>query len=68
MTRVLTLASYAAIAAALALYELLARRRGGVTFTSFVGALTQCRPTRWALLTAWLWLGWHLFVRVEFFG
>lgn len=65
MTRVQTLLSYAVIAGALGLCELLARRRGGVTFTEFVSALTRWRRTRWVVLAAWLWLGWHLFVRVD---
>ena len=68
MTRVAILVSYAVIAGALVLRELLARRRGGVTFSGFVAALTHWRPTRWALLAAWLWLGWHLFARVDSHG
>ena len=68
MTRAQTLVSYALIAGALAVCELVARRRSGVTFSRFVAALTQWRPARWALLAAWLWLGWHLFARVDALG
>ena len=65
MTRLQTLVSYSVIGVALVFCELLAHRRGGVTFARFVTALTQWRPTRWTLVVAWLWLGWHLFARVD---
>ena len=68
MTRLQTLVSYALIGVALVLYDLVARRRGRVTFTRFAAALTHWRPTRWTLLAAWLWLGWHVFARVDALG
>ncbi|MDZ7678083.1 MAG: DUF6186 family protein [Acidimicrobiales bacterium] len=32
-------------------------------FATLVSAFRQRRWARWALLAAWAWLGWHLFVR-----
>lgn len=66
MTRHQTLAGYAFIALAVAAYQWAARRqRDGATFERFVTRLATWRPTRWPLLAAWLWLGWHLFARAD---
>lgn len=66
MTRDLTLAGYAVIALAVLAYQVSAwRRRDRVTFGQFVATLAAWPPTRWPLLAGWLWLGWHLFVRVH---
>lgn len=65
MTRGATLAGYAVILLALAIQELLARRHGGATLGRVVASLKARPPARWLLLAAWLWLGWHLFARVD---
>jgi hypothetical protein len=64
MTRAVTLAGYALLAAALAGLELagLVWRRIP-TLGDTVAALARRRAGRWVLLAGWLWLGWHLFVR-----
>lgn len=64
MTRAVTLAGYAVLLAAVVVLELRARRRGGTTFARAVAILLRSPLTRLALQAAWLWLGWHLFVRV----
>lgn len=33
------------------------------TFGDVVSALMRFAPSRWVLLGAWCWLGWHVFVR-----
>jgi hypothetical protein len=64
MTRGITLAGYAALAAALALFQLagLAWRRTP-TLGQVVAVVTRRPAVRWLLLAGWLWLGCHLFVR-----
>ncbi len=71
MNRGITLAGYVAIALALVLQEVSARRamrncrtRRSLTFAEFV-ALVRLSYVRWLLLAAWLWMGWHLFARVH---
>jgi hypothetical protein len=61
MSRELTLAGYAVIAAALVAYAL----RGRTKPRQLLAWLTARPATRWPLLAAWLWLGWHLFARVD---
>jgi hypothetical protein len=36
------------------------------SFGVLVRLLRRYWVTRWALLGAWAWLGWHLFVRTHF--
>jgi Family of unknown function (DUF6186) len=65
MSRPVTLIGYAVLVVVAVGMEVAARRRGWATFGD---ALTIClsrRPVRWVLLAAWLWLGWHLLVRVD---
>jgi Family of unknown function (DUF6186) len=66
MTRALILGAYtAAVAAAVAL-EVAARRSGSIaTFGATLSAVLRHRPARLLLLAGWLWLGWHVFVRVD---
>jgi hypothetical protein len=64
MTRVLTLTGYVAIAVAIAAYELRARRRGTATIGDALALIMRNRVGRALVVVAWLWLGWHLFVRV----
>lgn len=66
MTRLVTLVGYGLLALGAAGLEVAARRFG--RFTSFGQVLTaglRRWPFRVLLLAGWLWLGWHLFVRVD---
>lgn len=64
MMRHETLTGYALIALAVAAYQwAMWRTRRGATLGRFVASLATWAPTRWPLLAAWLWLGWHLFGR-----
>jgi hypothetical protein len=64
VTRGLTLAGYAVLAAAVTAYELAGRVwRRTPTLGRAVSWLSARRGGRWLLLAGWLWLGWHLFVR-----
>lgn len=64
MSRTVTLAGYALIVAAGLAYELAGRlRRRTPTLTEAVLMLTRRPAGRAFVLTGWLWLGWHLFVR-----
>ena len=66
MTRAVTLAGYAVIALTAIGLEVAARR--STTRATFGDAVTAAlrRPAiRLAVLAGWLWLGWHLFVRVD---
>jgi hypothetical protein len=65
MTRLVTLAGYAAIAAAAIGVEVAARRRGGGTFGEALAVVLRPWPARVVVVAAWLWLGWHLFARVD---
>lgn len=67
MTRAVTLAGFAAVALVALVLEVAARRWGrGVRLGD---ALAQTVNTGMAVrivaLSTWLWLGWHLFVRVH---
>jgi hypothetical protein len=64
MTRTLTLAGYALVAAAGFAYELAGRLRHRTpTLAEAVLVLTRRPVPRALVLVSWLWLGWHLFVR-----
>jgi hypothetical protein len=64
VTRNLTLAGYALLAAAGLAYELAGHLRGRTpTLARAVLVLTRRPASRALVLTGWLWLGWHLFVR-----
>jgi Family of unknown function (DUF6186) len=65
MTRLVTLAGYVVILAAAVALEIGARRRGGATFGDTLAVALRPWPVRLAVVAAWLWLGWHLFVRVD---
>jgi Family of unknown function (DUF6186) len=65
MSRVVTLIGYALLVAAAVGLEVAARRRGSGTFGDALTLALGRRPARLAILAAWLWLGWHLFVRVD---
>lgn len=65
MTRLVTLAGYAVIAATAIGVEIVARRRGRVTFGDALALFLRPWPARVIVVAAWLWLGWHLFARVD---
>ncbi len=66
MTRSVTLVGYAiAVLCAVAL-EVAARRTGRfATFGAALARVSRRWPARVLVQAAWLWLGWHLFVRVD---
>ena len=64
MTRTITLVGYAVLGAALLAYQTLGLLLGRMaTLGQALGRLRHSRAGRPFLLVAWLWLGWHLFVR-----
>jgi len=65
MTRLVTLAGYAVIAATAIGVEIAARRRRGATFGDALAVVLRPWPARVVVVAAWLWLGWHLFARVD---
>jgi hypothetical protein len=65
MTRTATLAGYIVLVAAAVALQIVARRRGTATFSDAAAAALRPPPLRLAVLATWLWLGWHLFVRVD---
>ena len=66
MSRTLTLVGYAVIAVCAIGVEVAARRSGRLsTFPEALSAAVRRWPLRVVLQAGWLWLGWHVFVRVE---
>jgi hypothetical protein len=72
MNRTVILAGFVVLAAAMALREFTANRAMNrldasrpIAFGELVVVAVQHRVVRWALLAAWLWLGWHVFARVS---
>ena len=65
MTRVLTFAGYAVIVAAMVVWELVARKRGRATSAHTLAVVSGHWVGKWITLAAWLWLGWHVFVRAS---
>ncbi len=66
MTRLVTLWGYALVAAGALGLELVARRSAPIpTFGQALDAVLRRLPLRVLVCSAWLWLGWHLFVRVD---
>lgn len=66
MSRTATLAGYWAIAALLLACQIastLSRRMPSIG--QVASLIASRRPGRWLLLAAWLWVGWHLFVRSQ---
>ena len=66
MTRAVTLVGYVvAVVCALGL-ETIARRSGRLaTFGAALSRVMRHRAFRVLVQLGWLWLGWHLFVRVD---
>lgn len=66
MSREVTLLGYVVVAVCALVIELAARAGRGVpTFGEAVNAALRRRPLRLVLLAGWLWVGWHVFVRVD---
>lgn len=66
MTRLVTLLGYAIVAACALGLEGAARWSGRfATFGNALSVALRRWPFRVVLLASWLWLGWHLFVRVD---
>ena len=65
MTAGLTVVAYAAVAVAAVALEVAARRREAPGLGEILAAALRIRPVRVAVLAGWLWLGWHVFVRVD---
>jgi hypothetical protein len=65
MSRSVTLLGYVLLVLAAVAVEVAARWRGSGTFGDALTVTLRSRAARLALLAAWLWLGWHVFVRVD---
>ncbi|HET8620345.1 MAG TPA: DUF6186 family protein [Acidimicrobiales bacterium] len=65
MTAPLTALGYALLVLAAAGLELAARRRGAGRLADVLSAALRHPPVRFLVLAGWLWLGWHVFVRVD---
>jgi hypothetical protein len=66
MTRFVTLAGYVVILAAAVVLDVRARRQQrGARFGDALAVVLRPWRVRLAVVAAWLWLGWHLFVRVH---
>jgi hypothetical protein len=66
MSEAVTLLGYALVVGAMAVLEARARRRPeGPTAGRVLGVLLRSPAVQLAAGAAWLWLGWHLFVRVS---
>lgn len=66
MSRTATLVGYTVIAVCAVAVEVAGRRgRRGAPLSQVLSTALGRRPVRLALLAAWLWLGWHVFVRVD---
>jgi hypothetical protein len=64
MTRTITVSGYVILAAAMVTYQTLGLvRRETATLGQAVATLIRSRAGRSFILTVWLWLGWHAFVR-----
>jgi Family of unknown function (DUF6186) len=65
VTRILTVLGFAAVIAALAVLELLGRRKDSriPTLGEWLGYVMRSRAGRLLILLGWLWLGWHYFSR-----
>jgi len=66
VSRELTVIVYLALAVVAAGMELAARLTGRfTTLGNAVGAANRSRAGRWLLIAAWIWVGWHFFVRAQ---
>jgi Family of unknown function (DUF6186) len=65
MNRAVTLAGYAVLLGVAVGLEVAARRGSGATLGEALRRLVRRWPVRLLVLAAWLWFGWHVFVRVD---
>ncbi len=66
MSRELIVAGYVVLALAAAGLELAARLTGKLpTLGEAVATVNRNLTGRWLLLAAWIWAGWHFFVRAN---
>ena len=66
MTRLVTLTGYVLVVVIGLGLELVARRtRRLATFEEMLAAALRRWPLRVLLQAGWLWIGWHVFVRVD---
>ena len=65
MSRLITLAGYAILVGTALGLEVAARRGRVASLGEALGIALRPWPVRLVLIAAWLWLGWHLFVRVD---
>ena len=66
MSRAVTLVGYVVLGIGAIGVEVAARRRGRhATFREALAVLLSSRPWQLVVMTGWLWLGWHLFARVD---
>ncbi len=66
MTRALTLCGYGLIVVSAVALEIAARRSGRfASLAEALGVALRRWPARLLIQLGWLWLGWHLFVRVD---
>lgn len=66
MTRSVTLAGYVVVAVLAVALELAARRSPRLaTFGEVLALALRRLPWRLLVHAGWLWVGWHVFVRVE---
>ena len=65
VTRVITIAGFAAVIGALFVLEFLGRRPDSriPTLGQWLGYVMRPRAGRLLILLGWLWLGWHYFSR-----
>lgn len=66
MTRLVTVAGYVLVVVIGLGLELAARRtRRLATFDEMLASALRHWPLRVILQASWLWIGWHVFVRVD---
>lgn len=64
-TRVITIAGFVLVIAALVSLEILGRRKKAniPTVSEWLGYVMRPKAGRVLILLGWLWLGWHYFAR-----
>lgn len=64
-TRVITIAGFVLVIAALVSLEILGRRKKAniPTVSEWLGYVMRPKAGRALILLGWLWLGWHYFAR-----
>lgn len=65
MSGTVTVVGYAVIAVCAVAVEVAGRRGRGARLSQVLSRGLARPPVRLAVLAAWLWLGWHVFVRVD---